>query len=115
VNIIPDVSPPIIEQLTIDLNAGRFLFTFDEPVLLSSVDTNAIALVGPLYYFSDISASQPDPRTIYINISSSELLDLLEFVYGRRIDQLYYTPDFITDIYSNRIAAINVTEPISSH
>ena len=112
VNIIPDVSPPIIEQLTIDLNAGRFLFTFDEPVLLSSVDTNAIALVGPLYYFSEISASQPDPRTIYINISSSELLDLLEFVYGRRIDQLYYTPDFITDIYSNRIAAINVIEPI---
>ena len=115
VNIIADTSAPIVERLVIDLDAGVFNFTFDEPVDMASVDYTSLALVFPpssFYNISIASVSQPSDRMIEVQLPPNELTLLLEFVFGRRCDVIYYTPSFVSDIFGNPIAAITLAEAI---
>ena len=113
--IVGDTSPPIIERLVLDLDRGVFTFTFDEPVLNTSVDVGAVSLVflpNSFYSLSVATIAQTSDLSIEVRLSLSDLLDLLEFEFGRVCDVVFFTPEFISDLFGNRIAAITLDQAI---
>ena len=115
VTIIEDTSAPVIERLVIDLDEGVFNLTFDEPVDVATVDFTALALVCPPNSFYNVTVatiSQSSDLMLEVQLPLEQLDMLLEFVFGRRCDILFYTSAFVSDIFGNPINAITLAEAI---
>ena len=110
VDIVPDTSGPVAESYTIDLDSGTLSYTFDEPVEEISVTVEALSIPLPSnhsFVFTlsqDVTVTQVNANDITVSLPLEELLDLLEFVNGESLDVVYFTSDFVSDIFGNPVS-----------
>ena len=118
VSVISDISPPEIRYLIVDLDNGAIRLVLDEPVLLSSVDITALTLTcdrSSFFQIGEGSATQSNDTSFSVELSETELVDLLDYVLGRNCNLVYYTELLVSDIFDNQIAPVLLGSAIQAN
>ena len=110
---VPDTTPPVISNFTLDMNEGRFILTFDETVMATSLMLRYITFQDG-ESFMNISftliggnSSQSDGTILEVDFSISDLNEIKRLTLCRESDSCFLLHRYATieDMNMNYIQA----------
>ena len=110
---IPDETPPLITNFTMDMNEGRFVLTFDETVMATSLMLPYItfqdgeSLVNISFTLTGGQHSQSDSTVLEVEFSVSDLNEIKRLTLCRESDSCFLLHRYATveDMNMNYIEA----------
>ena len=112
-DFIPDTTPPVVTNFTLDMNEGRFILTFDETVMSSSLLLPYITFqdgetfVNITFTLTGGNSSQSDSTLLEVDFSISDLNEIKRLTLCRESSSCFLRHRYATveDMNMNFIQA----------
>ena len=114
-DVTPDLIPPRLVSYDLDMNSGTFRFTFDETVNSTSLNPSQLWLqnsANTTFSYNIISGNQSLSYSTVVSLTVSEndlnsIKNLTTLATSKRNTFIYISSNFISDMNSNPVVAIN--------
>ena len=119
-DVLPDESPPTVDEFTLDMNTGYLLISFNEPVSVLNVNYSDIGLTNApnsarLFILSDSSTSTLVGTTVEVKLTEDDL-DVLRLdpvlAKSNLTTRLVLNQTAFADISGNSVAEIQLSSPL---